>query len=828
MPDRWLELDYTGEGIYSGEDPHGTAIAEIIYDIAPEAELVLLKIDDMVDFERAKDLCIREEVDIVNYSASWLASGFGDGQGLACDIVNDAEDKGIFWVNSAGNYAQSMYTGFWTDIDADNWHNFNGDFETLELQDVKVGETINVIMTWNDWPRSSQDYDLYLFRWNEDGENFEVASSTNLQFNTAPVEAIEFDVKTSGKYTVFVRKSSTARTALIKIFSKNHEIENYASIVGSIGVPADARGAYSVGAIHHWEWRSNRLATYSSQGPTVDGRIKPDIVAPSAVNTASYGTNGFYGTSSAAPHVAGVAALIKSAHPSYKPAQLKAAIEEAAVDIGSRGRDNAFGVGKLAIPFLQATSVPSISSISPTQAKIGDVLTVRGEGFGSNRGSATVVFSPNIRATSFVSWTDTQIRVRIPQGTRTGNVFVLAPQGQSNTARLVVTSPYISSTSSSRLKSGDSITLTGGNFGSVRGTSRVEIGSTRLTEYSTWTNTRIVAQIPTNARTGNLLVRTGQGASNSRQIQIISPYITSITPTRGEVGDMITITGGNFSNTRGTGYVSFGTSRAVSSDYVSWTNTRIVVRIPVNAVSGDVKVNTTNGSSGGYRLIVESEQIYALPELSSHGYYPPTTVDAPKSIKYKFDGIGKDVILTFSARDIGATEAQIYVNGVRRIAVPESTVWSGWMWWISSSYLRSGENIIEFRNTSNTSRSNNYQRWEIRDAQLWKQFSAKLAAVSGLQWINEAISMGSPYPTPFNSMVHIPFILNESGPIQISIYNLLGQRVRNIETGFYVSGPQVAIWDGKDNQGKVMASGLYIVVLESQEARLSQILVHVK
>ena len=97
MPARWRYRDYTGEGIYAGESVHGTACAEIIHDVAPEAELTLLKTDDLVDLENAKDLCIREGIDIINHSIGWVGTGIGDGRGAACDIVNDAADKGILW-----------------------------------------------------------------------------------------------------------------------------------------------------------------------------------------------------------------------------------------------------------------------------------------------------------------------------------------------------------------------------------------------------------------------------------------------------------------------------------------------------------------------------------------------------------------------------------------------------------------------------------------------------------------------------------------------------------------------------------------------------------
>ena len=126
MPASWWYFDYTGEGIYAGEDVHGTACAEIVHDVAPEAELYFYKVGDLVDLQNAKDRSIRDSIDIISHSIGWFGTGIGDGRGEACDIVNDAADNGILWVNSAGNDAQSHYYGFWFDSDDDGWQNFSG------------------------------------------------------------------------------------------------------------------------------------------------------------------------------------------------------------------------------------------------------------------------------------------------------------------------------------------------------------------------------------------------------------------------------------------------------------------------------------------------------------------------------------------------------------------------------------------------------------------------------------------------------------------------------------------------------------------------------
>ena len=85
-----------------------------------------------------------------------------------------------------------------------------------------------------------------------------------------------------------------------------------------------------------------RIAPFSSRGPTQDGRIKPDIVAPGVGITSATGPSGYQartGTSMAAPFVAGVAALMLDANPALSVQQLKDTIMNTAVDWG-RGGDN--------------------------------------------------------------------------------------------------------------------------------------------------------------------------------------------------------------------------------------------------------------------------------------------------------------------------------------------------------------------------------------------------------------------------------------------------------------------------------------------------------
>ena len=125
--------DFTGEGIFErgslseNDMVHGSACAEIVHDIAPDAEIHLYKVADIVSLENAKDAAIQEGLDIVTVSLSWKwGSGFGDGTGRACEIVDDAFQNNVLWVNAAGNYSQSQVSAQLSDPDANGYHNFDG------------------------------------------------------------------------------------------------------------------------------------------------------------------------------------------------------------------------------------------------------------------------------------------------------------------------------------------------------------------------------------------------------------------------------------------------------------------------------------------------------------------------------------------------------------------------------------------------------------------------------------------------------------------------------------------------------------------------------
>ena len=80
--------------------------------------------------------------------------------------------------------------------------------------------------------------------------------------------------------------------------------------------------------------------------------------------------------------------------------------------------------------------------------------------------------------------------------------------------------------------------------------------------------------------------------------------------------------------------------------------------------------------------------------------------------------------------------------------------------------------------------------------------------------------LGAAFPNPFNSYMQIPFELPVATALELSLYNTLGQRLRVLRRGYYQAGHYEVLWDGRDGDGKEVASGTYLVELQSPLGRI--------
>ena len=356
-------IDYTGEG-FEGKTDHGTQVTRIAYEMAPEASLILMKISDEVDLENAVEDAIRLGVRIINHSIGWFDSNFGDGRGLIDEIAQEVRDAGILWVNAAGNQAQQHWLGLFRDDNKNGWAEFELEREALTVW-AGLGGVIELVLVWDDWPYTDQDYDLFLLNgWGET-----VASSESSQWRGEPPrESLEYLAEEPGVYQLKVKARRATRPMRLKIFSiTSGQTLTPNTPHGSVVAPADCECALAVGATGVRQWDEGIVEYFSALGPTSDGRIKPDLIGPD-------GAREFFGTSAAAPHVAGAAALLLSQHPDWEVSELWGALEGDAVDLGPPGRDVTSGSGRLQLLLGRPQAIRSLSAAS---VAVGGSVTVR-------------------------------------------------------------------------------------------------------------------------------------------------------------------------------------------------------------------------------------------------------------------------------------------------------------------------------------------------------------------------------------------------------------------------------------------------------------------
>ena len=363
---------------------HGTAVTEAAFDIAPEATYYIANPKSYGDLAVAGDWMIDHDVDTINYSVGQIWSGPGDGTSPFSDsplkTVDAAVSGGITWVNAAGNEATATWHGTFADTDADGWHNFSGDDECNNLKfGLQAGDTYTAQLRWADsWinPAPATDLDFFLSLVTQDGL-IDVATSESEQTETLePFELIRYTALVSGTYCLSTKLYSGNAPDWIQLQSFTSQPLEHYTWHHSVGEPADSAnlGLVAVGAADILD--TSTIEEFSSQGPTPDDRIKPDIVGADKVHSATYGEL-FPGTSQASPHVAGLAALVKQRFPDYTPQQVTNYLKSHAEARGSVP-NNTWGYGFAKLVASDATT--PTPEPEPTPSADPCVETVSGDG----------------------------------------------------------------------------------------------------------------------------------------------------------------------------------------------------------------------------------------------------------------------------------------------------------------------------------------------------------------------------------------------------------------------------------------------------------------
>ncbi len=285
-------------GWYDDEEVHGTACAEIVHEVAPDAgsswrgTMAVMRRWVKPWIGCCHAMCRSSRTQPAALSARAM-----ERDGLR--LVDATTARGILWVNSAGNEADVHYREDFSDVDGDGFHDYAHGSSLLPIQ---TGGYLRVFLIWqDDWDYPTQDYELVIL----DGDGQVLAKSEEAQDGSPgqqPAEYLALDVDDPIVYAA-VYAYDIDQPATFDIFAAGPGVEVVGAVPAySVTAPGDAQTSLTVGAV---AWADDTLEYYSSQGPTNDGRLKPEISGPTRVSGYTYGDEGFDGTSASTPTSAG-------------------------------------------------------------------------------------------------------------------------------------------------------------------------------------------------------------------------------------------------------------------------------------------------------------------------------------------------------------------------------------------------------------------------------------------------------------------------------------------------------------------------------------------
>ena len=400
LPDRVTVL--SGQ---AGSGDEGTALLEIVHDLAPGADLYFATANGgKAQFAaNIEALCEAGADVIVNDIRYFSEAAFQDG--IVAQGVNAAVAAGCVYFSAAGNAGNlnDNTSGVWegdylegTPLTIDGHargvgHDFGaGDEENLVTHDTPYGFGLQ----WsNSLGNSFSDYDLFLV--NASGDL--IAASTTIQFSSDdPIEFIDsrgvvhtnarlIIVKDTGSSDLYLRLSAVEgrleHATAGNMFG--HSAASNTIAVAAVDVDSDGSAFDGTESVRTSSSDGPRRIFFQPDGsPITPGNFsstggqvleKPDLAAASCVSTATPGFGTFCGTSAAAPHAAAIAALmLESAGGPNRITReaLLTAMTGAALDIEATGTDRDSGAGIVMAP--DAVSAVAIAEADRNGAPTAD------------------------------------------------------------------------------------------------------------------------------------------------------------------------------------------------------------------------------------------------------------------------------------------------------------------------------------------------------------------------------------------------------------------------------------------------------------------------
>lgn len=348
-----------------GMGDEGTAILEIVHDLAPGAALYFggpatsAEMVQVINWMANTAGC-----DVIADDLGFFGEPFFEDGAIAQAARNAVTASGRIYCSAAGNDAQTHYQGLFVNpqsgitVNKLYLNNFDTSASMDQMLNFKVapGDTITVILQWNDrWGSSANDYELYLLN---PATNAVLAKSENEQSGAdEPLEWTQYanrsrsTVEVGVGVTLYSGAARTLEIYALDATGNDSHLSAADSIFGQAAVPE----ALACGAINAAQFGSGQIAYYSSRGPVTisfpasETRQAPFITGVDGVSVTGAGgfSTPFYGTSAAVPHVAAICALLKQQYPKATPDVIRNILASSSTDLGAAGFDATYGYGAI-------------------------------------------------------------------------------------------------------------------------------------------------------------------------------------------------------------------------------------------------------------------------------------------------------------------------------------------------------------------------------------------------------------------------------------------------------------------------------------------------
>jgi N-acetylneuraminic acid mutarotase len=323
-------------------------------------------------------------------------------------------------------------------------------------------------------------------------------------------------------------------------------------------------------------------STQASTSVTVRGPATPSIGAVSPTSGQSGTQVTITGAGFGSPQGGGIVWLgsAPATVVSWTDMQIVATVAPISTSGNAQVEEN--GLFSNVVPFTVNTA--TISNVSPSTGVAGTQVTITGSGFGATQGNGSVWLgsTPGV----VVSWSDTQIVATVSSIAKSGIVQVQQNGLSSNAVPFNVNTATISNVSPSSGVPGTQVSISGSGFGATQGSGQVWLGTANALVQS-WSDSQVVAVVGNGSTTGNAVILQNGVMSNAVPFAINTLQVTSVNPSSGVPGTVVTINGNGFGTSQENGIVWLGST---SGEVLSWSNTKILAAVASNAVTGVARV----------------------------------------------------------------------------------------------------------------------------------------------------------------------------------------------------------------------------------------------